>query len=432
MRKFFQFEELKTNYKQEVVAGFTTFVTMAYIIVVNPKILEIAGMPFGPSLVATALTAALGTLLIGIYAKKPFAVAPYMGENAFIAYTVVKVLGYSWQTALGAIFISGIFFVILTLTKIRIWLAKSIPENLKISFAVGIGLFLIFIGLNECGIVQLGVQGAPVKIGNLHNPEILLSVFGVIITIFFMIKRINGAILIGIFSVTGLALISGLINLPEKIISLPPSIDPIFLKLDIIGALSWGFFSVILTIFILDFVDTLGTLIGLGYKANMITSDGEFPEIEKPMLCDALSTCIGSLLGTTTSGIYIESAAGIQAGGKSGLTAIVISILFLISIFTVPVISIIPSYAYGPALIIVGILMITPISKLNFEDFSEFIPAVIVIFLMSFSFNIGIGMTAGFLFYPLMKIFDNRLNEVKTGMWVLFILSMLFYIFYPY
>lgn len=432
MRKFFQFEELKTNYKQEVVAGFTTFVTMAYIIVVNPKILEIAGMPFGPSLVATALTAALGTLLIGIYAKKPFAVAPYMGENAFIAYTVVKVLGYSWQTALGAIFISGIFFVILTLTKIRIWLAKSIPENLKISFAVGIGLFLIFIGLNECGIVQLGVQGAPVKIGNLHNPEILLSVFGVIITIFFMIKRINGAILIGIFSVTGLALISGLINLPEKIISLPPSIDPIFLKLDIIGALSWGFFSIILTIFILDFVDTLGTLIGLGYKANMITSDGEFPEIEKPMLCDALSTCIGSLLGTTTSGIYIESAAGIQAGGKSGLTAIVISILFLISIFTVPVISIIPSYAYGPALIIVGILMITPISKLNFEDFSEFIPAVIVIFLMSFSFNIGIGMTAGFLFYPLMKIFENRLNEVKTGMWVLFILSMLFYIFYPY
>ncbi len=432
MRKFFQFEELKTNYKQEVVAGFTTFVTMAYIIVVNPKILEIAGMPFGPSLVATALTAALGTLLIGIYAKKPFAVAPYMGENAFIAYTVVKVLGYSWQTALGAIFISGIFFVILTLTKIRIWLAKSIPENLKISFAVGIGLFLIFIGLNECGIVQLGVQGAPVKIGNLHNPEILLSVFGVIITIFFMIKRINGAILIGIFSVTGLALISGLINLPEKIISLPPSIDPIFLKLDIIGALSWGFFSIILTIFILDFVDTLGTLIGLGYKANMITSDGEFPEIEKPMLCDALSTCIGSLLGTTTSGIYIESAAGIQAGGKSGLTAIVISILFLISIFTVPVISIIPSYAYGPALIIVGILMITPISKLNFEDFSEFIPAVIVIFLISFSFNIGIGMTAGFLFYPLMKIFENRLNEVKTGMWVLFILSMLFYIFYPY
>jgi len=432
MKKFFQFEELNTNYRQEIIAGFTTFITMAYIIVVNPKILEVAGIPFGPSLVATALTSAIGTFLIGVYAKKPFAIAPYMGENAFVAYTVVKVLGYSWQTALGAIFISGILFVILTLTKVRVWLARSIPESLKISFAVGIGLFLIFIGLNECGIITLGVEGAPVRVGNLHRPEVILSIIGLLLIIILMMKNINGSILIGIISVTVLALIFGLINLPSSFISLPPSLNPIFLKLDIMGALSWGFFSVILTIFILDFVDTLGTLIGLGYKANLITEEGDFPEIEKPMLCDALSTCIGALIGTTTSGIYIESAAGIQSGGKSGFTAIFVSLLFIVSIFIVPLVSIVPSYAYGPALIVVGILMMTPLPKLNFNDFTEFVPAVIVIFLMSFSFNIGIGITAGFVFYPLLKIFSNRWKEIKMGMWILFMLSLMFYIFYKF
>jgi AGZA family xanthine/uracil permease-like MFS transporter len=432
MKKFFHFDELNTNFKQELIAGFTTFITMAYIIVVNPKILEVAGIPFGPSLVATALTASLGTLLIGIYARKPFAIAPYMGENAFVAYTVVKILGYSWQTALGAIFISGILFIILTLTKVRIWLARAIPESLKISFAIGIGLFLIFIGLNECGIIQLGVPGAPVKIGNLKNFETILSIVGFFLIAILIMKKINGSILIGILAITMVSILAGLIYLPERIFELPPSLEPTFLKLDIIGALSWGFFSVILTIFILDFVDTLGTLIGLGYKADLIDEEGNFPEIEKPMLCDAISTCLAALLGTTSSGIYIESAAGIQAGGKSGLTAVVVAILFLLSIFFVPIIEIIPSYAYGSALIIVGILMMSPISKINFDDFTEFVPAVIVIFLMSFSFNIGIGMTAGFVSYPLMKIFDGRYKEVKFGMWFLFIFSVLFYIFYPY
>lgn len=432
MKRFFQFQELNTNFKQETIAGFTTFFTMAYIIIVNPKILEVAGIPFGPSLIATALTAAIGTFLLGIYAKKPFAIAPYMGENAFVAYTVVKVLGFSWQTALGAIFISGILFVILTLTKVRVWLARAIPESLKISFAVGIGLFLIFIGLNECGIVRLGVEGAPVKIGNITRLEVLLSILGVFIIVVLILKKFNGSILIGIITITLLALLSGLIKLPEKIITLPPSLSSTFLQLDIVSALTLGFFSVVLTIFILDFVDTLGTLIGLGYKANMLTIEGDFPEIEKPMLCDAISTCIGALLGTTTSGVYIESASGIQAGGKTGFTAIVVAMLFLLSIFFVPIVEVIPPYAYGPALIVVGILMMTPISRINFNDYSEFIPATIVIFLMSFSFNIGIGMTAGFVFYPLLKIIDNKIREVKTGMWILFLLSILFYIFYPY
>jgi len=432
MKKFFHLEELNTNFKQELIAGLTTFITMAYIIVVNPKILEVAGIPFGPSLVATALTAAIGTLLIGVYAKRPFAIAPYMGENAFIAYTVVKILGYSWQTALGAIFISGILFIILTLTKIRVWLANAIPESLKISFAVGIGLFLIFIGLNECGIVQIGVPGAPVKIGNLKDFKTILSIIGFLLITILMMRRINGSILIGIITITLISIFAGLIQFPERILSLPPSLEPTFLKLDIAGAFQWGLFPIILTIFVLAFVDTLGTLIGLGYKAELIDKEGNFPEIEKPMLCDAISTTIAPLLGTTTSGIYIESAAGIQAGGKSGLTAIVVAILFLLSIFLVPIIEIIPSFAYGPALIVVGILMISPVGKINFNEISEFVPAMIVVFLMSFSFNIGIGMTAGFVTYPIMKIFDGKIKEVKTGMWILFILSLLFYIFYPY
>jgi AGZA family xanthine/uracil permease-like MFS transporter len=432
MKKFFHFDELNTNYKQEIIAGITTFITMAYIIVVNPKILEAAGMPFGPSLVATALTAAIGTLLIGIYAKRPFAIAPYMGENAFIAYTVVKILGYSWQTALGAIFISGILFIILTLTKVRVWLAKAIPESLKISFAVGIGLFLIFIGLNESGIIQLGTPGAPVRSGNVRSFEVILSILGFLLITILMMKKINGSILIGIIVVTFISVISGLIQIPEKIFTLPLSLEPTFFKLDIVGALSWGFFSVILTIFILDFLDTLGTLIGLGYKADLIDKEGDFPEIEKPMLCDAISTCIAALLGTTTAGIYIESAAGIQAGGRSGFTAVIVALLFLLSIFLDPLIEIVPSYAYGPALIVVGILMMSPVGKINFEDMSEFIPAMTVIFLMSFSFNIGIGMTAGFVIYPLLKIFDGKVREIKSGMWILFIFSVLFYIFYPY
>ncbi|MCR4417921.1 MAG: NCS2 family permease [Ignavibacteria bacterium] len=432
MKKFFHFDELNTNYKQEIIAGITTFITMAYIIVVNPKILEAAGIPFGPSLVATALTAAIGTLLIGIYAKRPFAIAPYMGENAFIAYTVVKILGYSWQTALGAIFISGILFIILTLTKVRVWLAKAIPESLKISFAVGIGLFLIFIGLNESGIIQLGTPGAPVRIGNVRSFEVILSILGFLLITILMMKKINGSILIGIIVVTFISVISGLIQIPEKIFTLPLSLEPTFFKLDIVGALSWGFFSVILTIFILDFLDTLGTLIGLGYKADLIDKEGDFPEIEKPMLCDAISTCIAALLGTTTAGIYIESAAGIQAGGRSGFTAVIVALLFLLSIFLDPLIEIVPSYAYGPALIVVGILMMSPVGKINFEDMSEFIPAMTVIFLMSFSFNIGIGMTAGFVIYPLLKIFDGKVREIKSGMWILFIFSVLFYIFYPY
>jgi len=405
---------------------------MAYIIVVNPKILEAAGMPFDASMVATIISTFFGTLLMGLYARRPFAIAPYMGENAFIAFTVVKVMGYSWQTALGAIFMSGVLFTILTILKVRSWLAEAIPQTLKISFTVGIGLFLAFIGLNETGIVQLGVPGAPVHVGNFHKPEILLAIFGIVLIGFLMLKRVNGAMLIGILTVTVFGFVFQLTPLPAQWISLPPSIKPIFLQLDIAGAMTWGMFSVVLTVFVMAFLDTIGTLIALGYKANILDENGNLPGIERPMLVDAIATTVAAMLGTTTTGAYIESATGIAAGGRSGLTAVVTAILFIGTLFFAPFVTVIPGFAYGPSLIIVGVLMIAPIIKLRFDDLSEAIPAFCIITLMSFTYNIGIGMTAGFVLYPLFKVLNRKTSQVSVGLWVLSGLSLLFYIFYPY
>lgn len=429
---FFEFSRHRANFKTEIIAGLTTFVTMAYIIVVNPKILEVAGIPFEASMVATALSAFFGTMLMGLYAKRPFAVAPYMGENAFIAYTVVGVLGYSWETALGAIFVSGVLFTLITVLKLRTWLANSIPRPLKIGFTVGIGLFLAFIGLNETGLVELGVPGAPVHIGDIRSPQVLLAVLGFILIAYLMIKRIVGAILIGILGVSLLGFIVGLAPLPDSFVSMPPSLEPTFLKLDIAGALTWGFFSVILTVLVMDFVDTLGTLLGLAVKADLLDEDGNLPDIEKPMLVDALATAVASLLGTTTTGAYIESATGIQAGGRTGLTAVVVALLFLVSLFFVPFVTAIPAFAYGPSLIIVGILMMSVVNELDFEKFEQAVPVFCSIVLMSFTFNIGIGMTAGFVLYPLFQALSGNFREINAGSLVLAALSLAFYVFYPY
>ncbi len=432
IRRYFQLDELGTSVKQEIIAGVTTFVTMAYIIVVNPKILEAAGMPFGPSMVATILSAFFGTLAMGLYARRPFAIAPYMGENAFVAFTVVKVLGYTWQTALGAIFISGVLFTLLTLFKLRSWLANAIPQSLKVAFAVGIGLFLTFIGLNETGIVRVGTPGAPVRVGNLADPAVLLAIFGFLLIGFFMIRKIKGAILLGILTTTFLSFPLHVAKVPTRWVSLPPNLSPVFLKLDIGGALTWGFFAVMLTVFVMDFLDTIGTLIGVSYKAGLLDENGNLPEIEKPMLCDALATVVGALLGTTTTGTYIESATGVEAGGRSGLTAVVVAFLFLLALFFAPFFTAIPPAAYGPALIIVGLLMIAPISDIRFDDLTEAIPAFATLVLMSFTYNLGIGMTAGFVLYPLVKIAAGRGREIHGGLWILFGFSALFFLFYPY
>ena len=432
LARYFRLRELGTNVRTEVLAGVTTFAAMAYIVVVNPKILESAGIPFGPSMVATILSAAFGTLAMGLFARRPFAIAPYMGENAFIAYTVCTVMGHSWQTALGAIFIGGVLFTLLTLLRVRSWLTDQIPESMQISFAVGIGFFLTFIGFNETGLVRLGVPGAPVHVGNLHDPAVLVAVAGFVLTAALMVWRVRGAILIGILCSTVLAVWLGVVDAPQRIVSMPPSPLPIMFQLDVTGCLTWGFFSVILTVFVMDFVDTMGTLIGVSYKAGLLDERGRLPEIEKPMLCDSLATIGAALLGTTTTGTFIESATGIEAGGRSGLCAVVTALLFVGALFFAPLLAVVPACAYGPALIIVGLLMLTTISRARFDDLTESVPIFAVIALMSFTYNLGIGMTAGFVLYPLMKLLAGRRREVPPGMWVLGGMSLLFFICYPY
>ena len=432
IRSYFKFDELRTNFRQETLAGATTFATMAYVFILNPIILAEAGIPLGPSMVATVLTAFFGTLAVGVFARRPFAIAPYMGENAFIASTVVGVLGYSWQTALGAIFIGGVVFTLISAFKIRAWLANAIPLSLNIAFSVGIGLFLTFIGLNHTGMVVLGVAGAPVHVGDLTSLPLILTVGCFVLISVLMIRKIKGALLIGILVTTGVAFITGVAELPGQWISLPPSLGPIAFELDIRAALPWGLFSVILTIFVLDFVDTTGTLLGLSLKAGLLDYNGNLPEIEKPMLCDSLATVLASLLGTSSAGVYLESAAGIEAGGRSGFTSVVTAFLFLSTLFFAPFLTSVPACAYGPALMIVGLMMLSPVAGLDFNDYTELIPAFCVIVLMSFTYNLGIGLTAGFVMYPLVKLISGRAREVSPGVWVLGGLSALFYVFYPY
>jgi len=432
VKTFFGFDRHGTGYRQETVAGITTFLTMAYIIIVNPAILSAAGIPRGPSMVATILSAAFGTAFMGLYAGRPFAIAPYMGENAFLAFTVVNVMGYSWQIALGAVFIAGVLFALLTVFRIRSWLAEALPASLKYSFAVGIGLFLAFIGLNQTGLVRIGVPGVPVALGAVSSPSALLALFGFFLIVLLVARRVPGAILIGIFATTLLSFLAGVSPAPPRWVSLPPDPRSILLKLDLAGALSIRFFPVVLVVFVMAFVDTVGTLIGLSARADLLDEKGNLPDIEKPMLADALSTVVAPLLGTTTTGAYIESAAGIEEGGRTGFTCLVVAFLFLLSLFFAPLFTAVPPHAYGSVLIVIGIFMIQPVTKIDFEDYTELVPAFLTIVLMSFTFNIGVGMTAGMLSYPLLKTLSGRIREVAPGMWVLAAMSLCFYLFYPY
>jgi AGZA family xanthine/uracil permease-like MFS transporter len=429
---FFGLEQAGTTVRREVLAGVTTFVTMSYIIAINPAILKTAGIPEGPSMVATVMTAMLGTLIMGLYANRPFAIAPYMGENAFVAYTVVRVLGYKWETAMTAVFLAGVMFTLLTVARIRQWMVDALPPGLSYSFSVGIGLFLAFIGLNESGIVTVGVPGAPVRLGNLATPSAEIAVLSFVLIAVLMLRRVPGAILLGILISAAIAFATGVAKSPAAWVSIPPNPAPIMLKLDFRGALSVGFFGVLLSIFVMALIDTMGSLIGLSARAGFLDADGSLPQIERPMLADAIATMFAGLAGTTTAGAYIESASGVQVGGRTGLTAVVVAALFGISLFFAPLVAAIPPAAYAPALIIVGAMMLTPVLKIDFDDYTELIPAFTVIALMSFTYNIGVGITAGLILYPLFKLAAGRWREVHAGLWMLCGLSILFYIFYPY
>ncbi len=432
MAAYFAFAQHGTNFQREVLGGVTTFLTMAYIVVVNPAVLRAAGIPPEPSMVATIVTAIFGTVIMALYANRPFAIAPYMGENAFIAYTVVQALGYRWQAALAAVFVGGVLFLLLTVFRLRQWVVSALPESLRYSFAVGIGLFLTFVGFNECGIVTLGVAGAPVKPGYLVSGPVLLAIGGFLLIAVLLIRRVPGAILIGIVGATLVGMATGVTPRPHAWISTPPSLAPILLKLDFASVFTWSFFPVVLTIFVMAFVDTMGTLIGVSARAGFLDEKGELPQIERPMLADALATILAPVVGTTTAGAYIESATGVEAGARTGFASLVTAACFALTLFFSPFVAAIPPQAYGPALIVVGLLMLAPVTRFRFDDYTELIPAFAVVALMSFTYNIGIGITAGLVLYPLCKIVAGRWREVRGGLWVLGALSLLFYILYPY
>ena len=429
LEKLFHIKDSGSTIKREVFGGVTTFITLAYIIIVNPAILEAAGIPKEASMAATIYTAVIGTLIMGFWANRPFAIAPYMGENAFIAFTVVKMLGFSWQTALGAIFLSGFIFSILTVVGIRKTLTEAIPKSLKGSFAIGIGLFLAFVGFNEIGLVTMGVPGAPLKLGDVSSLPVLIGVGTMFLMASLMYWKVPGAILLAILAGAGTAFATGTAPWPESIVSTPPSVSATFMQFDLKGALSLSFLNVILVVFVMDFVDTMGTLIGLSDRAGMLDDKGNLPQMERPMLADALATVVAAIFGTTTAGVYLESAAGIEAGARTGLAAVVTAMLFLVALFFWPLLTAMPACAYGPALVVVGAMMLQAVFKLKLHDIDEFLPAFLVVVLMSFSYNIGVGMTAGFVAYPLMKVLCGKAREVNAGMWVLCGISMLFFVF---
>jgi AGZA family xanthine/uracil permease-like MFS transporter len=429
---FFHISERGSTIRRELVAGLVTFVSIVYIIIINPGILRAAGIPYEACVAATIVTAAFGCFVMGAYANRPFAVATYMGENAFVAYTVVGVLHYSWQAALGAVFVSGILLVILTLSGWRSVMSDAVPASLKISFSVGIGLFLTFVGLIDSGIVVVGSGSVPVEIGNLHTAAVLLAIVGFVLTAILLVKKVPGAIFFGIVATAALAFILGAAPLPDGVASLPPDITPTFFQMDLAGVLTLGMFPVVLTLFTMMFLDTMGTLIGMGARAGFLDKNGNIPEVEKPFLADALATTAGGILGTTTNGVFVESAAGIEQGGRTGLVAIVVGGLMLLALFFAPLFSAIPALATGPVLILVGLMMLQPVTRLDFQDYAELIPAFTVIAMMSFTYNIGVGMCAGFVLWPIFAIVKGKFREIPPPCWALFVLCLLFFIFYPY
>jgi AGZA family xanthine/uracil permease-like MFS transporter len=432
VRRFFELDRHGTSVGREARAALATFLTMAYIVVVNPAVLEAGGLPRDASVTATILAAAFGTLVMGLYAKRPFAIAPYMGENAFIAVTVCAGMGVPWPTALGAIFVAGVAFTVLTALRVRSWLATAIPTNLKHSFAVGIGLFLVFIGLNETGIVVAGGPGHPVALGALDQPAPLLAILGFLVTVWLLARRLPGALLLGILSTTMLSMLLGVSPLPPRWFAAPPSLAPIFGRLDVAGALAPKMLPIVLVCFVMAFVDTIGTLIGLSARAGLLDGNGNLPDIERPMMADALANLAGPVLGTTTCGAYIESAAGIEEGGRTGLTAVFVSLMFLATLFLAPVAAAVPPHAYGTTLVVIGILMLSPVARLDFADLTELVPAALTIVLTAFTYNLGVGMTAGLVAHPLLKLATGRAREVPLAGWLLAAVALVFYFVYPY
>ncbi|SKC54181.1 NCS2 family permease [Maledivibacter halophilus] len=421
---FFKLSKNNTNVKTEIMAGITTFMTMAYILVVNPLTLKDAGMNFGAVFTATALSAVIATLVMAFVANLPFALAPGMGLNAFFAYTVVLgSLQVSWEFALTAVFLEGIIFIILTFLNVREAIINAIPLSLKKAVSVGIGLFIAFIGLFNSNVVVIG-DGIPLKLGHITSGSALLAIIGLIITGLLLAKKVKGALLYGILITTVIGIPMGITKLPEglKFISAPPSLEPIFFKFDFSQIFSMKMLIVLFTFLFVDMFDTVGTLVGVSTKAGMLDKEGNVPRAKQALFADAIGTTVGAVLGTSTVTTYVESASGVAEGGRTGLTALATGAMFALALFLSPLFTMIPSAATAPALILVGLFMMSPIKDINLEDFTEAIPAFLTIIMMPLAYSIAEGIVFGMISYVLLKTLTGRFKEVSPLMYILAIL----------
>jgi AGZA family xanthine/uracil permease-like MFS transporter len=438
---FFKLKENDTNVKTEVMAGITTFMTMAYILIVNPSILSATGMDFNALITATALAAAIGTFFMAIFANYPFALAPGMGLNAYFAYVVVLQMGYSWEIALTAIFAEGIIFILLSFFNIREALFNAIPTTLKKAVGVGIGLFITFIGLQNSGII-VGDQATLVGLGNLKTIPAILTLVGIIITVVMIVKNVKGAILWGILTTYILGLACQLLGIyvvnpeigmysliPSGIISAPPSLEPIFFKFDFAQILSIDFLIVIFTFLFVDLFDTLGTLIGVSTKAGFLTKEGKLPKIKQALLADAVATTAGAVLGTSTTTTYVESASGVADGGRTGLTAFTTGVLFILALVFSPIIAVIPSFATAPALIVVGLFMMEHVVDIDFNDYTEALPAFLTILMMPLAYSISDGLAFGGISYVLVKLLSGKRKDIHPVMYFVALMFVVYFIF---
>ncbi|MGM0417445.1 MAG: NCS2 family permease [Thermodesulfobacteriota bacterium] len=420
--RYFGLERNKTSVKQEVIAGITTFLTMAYIIFVNPDVLSDAGMEKGALITVTIIAAFIGTMLAGVWGRVPFAMAPGMGLNAFFAYSLVLGKQISWETALGVVFLSGIFFLILTLTGIRKWVILAIPKEIRLATAAGIGLFITFIGFKGLGLIVAN-PATLVGIGEMTS-TVMLGLIGLAVISVLEVLKIRGSILIGIICVTALGMITGDVSLPSSIISAPPSMEPVFLKLDIIGALKWSLWGALFSFIFVDLFDSLGTILACSYEAKLVNEDGTVQKIDQVLEADAVATISGSLLGTSTTTTYIESGAGIAEGGRTGLTSVVTALMFALALLFTPVIAVVPSFATAPALIIVGLFMFKNVGVINFQNFETGVPAFLTIILMPLTYSISMGLAVGFVSYCILGLASGNYKKIHPLMWLIGIFSV--------
>lgn len=424
LNKLFKLSSSKTTIQREIIAGFVTFMTMSYIIFVNPDILSNAGMPRDALITATCLAAAFASILMGLYANYPIGLASSMTANSFFAFVIVKTMGLSWQEGLAAVFIVGILFIIITVGKIRELIMDAIPMSLKMGIPAGIGIFLMFIGLQSAGIVVQN-PNTIVTYGNLTNPSTLLSIFGLLLMIILYINKVTGAILLSIAVVTIIGIPLGITELPSDIVSLPPSIAPVFFKMDFSNMFDADFLMAVFTLLFMAVFDTIGTLMGVSQRAGLVDKDGNMVRAKKAFMADAAGSTAGSIFGVTTVGAYIESVTGVESGGRTGLTAVTIGILFLLAMFFAPIILIVPSAATAPALIFVGILMFSVVEKISFKDWTELTPAVIAIVMTPLTYNIAMGIELSILAYVIIKIGTGKFKDISMTMLVLSIVFIL-------